>query len=132
VSTLKHTYESLMRMMYVSKSTSCMISIRPLDERGSSLSSMNLERNWGHYLVNSWWLMFERTRRKVRRRTALCIRYRCHWHEIQVQQYRFHLCQWSDSESSNLKVLKNFGLSRLTAGPYTFFVGSIHNANYKL
>jgi hypothetical protein len=43
--------------------------------------------------------MFER--RKVRRHTALCIRYR--FHEI-----RFHL--WSESESSGLKVMKNFGL----------------------
>jgi hypothetical protein len=66
-----------------------------------------------------------RTRRKVRRRTALCIRYRCH----DIQQYRFHL--WSGSESSGLKVMKNFYSLPLNGyGPYTFFVGSIHNASY--
>ena len=51
--------------------------------------------------------MFER--RKVRRRTALCIRYRCH----KIQQDRYHL--WSESESSDLKVMKNFVLYHLMA-----------------
>ena len=50
---LKRTHESLMRMMYVSQSTSCMISIRRLDKTLGT-SSMNLERNWSHYLVDSW------------------------------------------------------------------------------
>jgi hypothetical protein len=57
--------------------------------------------------------MFER--RKVRRRTALYIRYRCH----KIQQYRFRL--WSESESSGLKVMKNFGFYHLMA------MGRIHS-----
>jgi hypothetical protein len=49
VSTLNpsRTYESLMRIMYVSQSTSCMISIRRLDKMLGP-SSVNLERNWSH------------------------------------------------------------------------------------
>jgi hypothetical protein len=51
VSTVKRMYESL---MYVSQSTSCMISIRRLDKKSwLGTSSMTLERNWNHYLVES-------------------------------------------------------------------------------
>ena len=52
VSILKRTYESLMRMKYISQSTSCMILIHRLDKLlGPSL--MNLEHNWSHSIVVS-------------------------------------------------------------------------------
>ena len=51
-SILKRRYESQMRMMYVSQSTSCVILIHRLDKLlGPSL--MNLEHNWSHCIVVS-------------------------------------------------------------------------------
>ena len=51
-SILKRRYESLMRMMYVSQSTSCVILIHRLDKLlGPNL--MNLEHNWSHCIVVS-------------------------------------------------------------------------------
>ena len=52
VSILKRTYGSLMQMMYVSQSTSCVILIRRLDKLLGP-SSMNLEHNWSHCIVVS-------------------------------------------------------------------------------
>ena len=105
MSILKRTYENLMRMMFVSRSTSCMILIRRLDKLLGP-NSMNLERNWSH-CIN--WKLVNVKRKKAKRCTVLCIRY--YFHEI--QQYRFHL--ETESESIGLKNMKNFVRYHLTA-----------------
>ena len=104
MSILKRMYENLMRMKFVSQSTSCMILIRRLDKLLGP-NSMNLERNWSH-CIN--WKLVNVKRKKAKRCTVLCIRY--YFHEI--QQYRFHL--ETESESIGVKS-KNFVCYHLMA-----------------
>ena len=68
VSILKRTYENLMRMMFVSRSTSCMILIRRLDKLLGP-NSMNLERNWSHCI--NWKLV--NVKRKKAKDVLCCV-----------------------------------------------------------
>ena len=62
--------------------------------------------------------------KKKKRRTELCIRYRFHGTRL----YRFHLPVKGQSLSLMKKVVGCVPLNG--HGPYTFSVGSIHNAGH--
>ena len=123
VSTLKRRYGTLMRMMCVFHSTSCRILICRLDRMlGPSL--MNLERNWSH----CWWmivgcdvfLVFERRKTYCAVYSMLLPRDST----ISISPVEWEWVKWPEGCEEVWFIPLN------GHGPYTFFVGSIHNAGH--
>ena len=124
VSTLKHMYETLMRMMYVFQSTSCKISIRRLGKMLGP-NSMNLERNWSR----CWWLIvWTYNDWKEESKETYCAVYSIllpRDSTISISPVKW---KWVERPKDYEEFW--FFLPLNGHGPYTFFVGSIHNAGH--